>query len=354
MVLLGDRYGWEPLPANVEATEFEALLAAVDDATERELLERWYRRDANAVPPEFVLLPREGEFEDAARWGQVKARLRETLRQAVEAAFPEVSDPLRAKFFHSATHQEIPEGVLQPEDAGEHVFAWFRDRAADEVNPPDPKLETLKAEIAAKLPETQVRAFAGSEPGIDALCRQVEADLRALMDREIERFEVRSLAERERAAHLDFARKNAELFVGREAELAQIADYQRDSDKRPLVVSGVAGSGKTALLAKAACAGGDTRTIVRHVGATPRSAGLRTLLEDLFDEGREPGSEPVTLPAEDEDLAACFAEVFTQPAVVFVNALGSIERTGGPRSGLVSGALAGGATARRFGLGSPE
>ena len=57
IVLLGDRYGWRPLPATVEATEFEALREHTPE-NERTLLNGWYERDDNAVPAEHYLRPR--------------------------------------------------------------------------------------------------------------------------------------------------------------------------------------------------------------------------------------------------------------------------------------------------------
>src|SRR3989442_5627536 len=58
IVLLGDRYGWRPLPAEILADEFEEILRHLPtDEEERQrqsaLLEQWYRRDDNAMPPVY-------------------------------------------------------------------------------------------------------------------------------------------------------------------------------------------------------------------------------------------------------------------------------------------------------------
>ena len=71
IVLLGNRYGWRPLPAQIEAREFEELLAQVPDADKALLTTDgpvpawrdgqqvarlgWYRKDLNAVPAMYVL-----------------------------------------------------------------------------------------------------------------------------------------------------------------------------------------------------------------------------------------------------------------------------------------------------------
>ncbi len=58
IVLLGDRYGWRPLPGRIEAEEFRAVRKGIADATPRELVDGWYRLDENAVPREYLLKPR--------------------------------------------------------------------------------------------------------------------------------------------------------------------------------------------------------------------------------------------------------------------------------------------------------
>src|SRR5262249_43805358 len=50
IVLLGDRYGWKPLPPQIELREFKALWTKIPKSQRRFLL-RWYRRDKNANPP---------------------------------------------------------------------------------------------------------------------------------------------------------------------------------------------------------------------------------------------------------------------------------------------------------------
>ena len=54
IVLLGDRYGWRPLPAEIPDREFDQIAPQVTDATDRAFLDQWYTRDENAVPPSTV------------------------------------------------------------------------------------------------------------------------------------------------------------------------------------------------------------------------------------------------------------------------------------------------------------
>ncbi len=53
--MLGDRYGSHQLPAEIDQSEFEALMGAVENEEGKTLLTRWYLFDTNAVPPKYVL-----------------------------------------------------------------------------------------------------------------------------------------------------------------------------------------------------------------------------------------------------------------------------------------------------------
>ncbi|NXI47482.1 NWD2 protein, partial [Galbula dea] len=57
--LLGEKYGNIRIPGEVESTEFEMILdAAVEAKLETKVLEEWYCRDENAVPPAYYLRPK--------------------------------------------------------------------------------------------------------------------------------------------------------------------------------------------------------------------------------------------------------------------------------------------------------
>ena len=53
-VLLGDRYGWEPVPARIPQSHWKQLIEAAGKA-DRVLIEESYRQDKNAIPPVFCL-----------------------------------------------------------------------------------------------------------------------------------------------------------------------------------------------------------------------------------------------------------------------------------------------------------
>jgi len=132
IILLGERYGWRPLPPQIEASEFETLLKYVP-AYQWPLLLEWYKRDDNAVSPEYCLQPREVYIKDtqtdqekqatheaeARQWTeQTEPLLCEILVSAAREVFPDANDTRRQKYEDSATHQEIRYGAFSAEASG--------------------------------------------------------------------------------------------------------------------------------------------------------------------------------------------------------------------------------------------
>jgi hypothetical protein len=133
IVLLGDRYGWMPPPAQIPQDEYEQILSVIS-ADDKSLLAEWYTEDKNARIPmgdgqfqhEYRLNPREkgGSYEDYQDWQLVESRLHEILSRAVEKLdFPKGR---KLAYQASATHQEIHAGALSRRGAAEHVFCFLR------------------------------------------------------------------------------------------------------------------------------------------------------------------------------------------------------------------------------------
>ena len=335
LVLLGDRYGWHPLPPQIDAEEFEELEGFLTtESTDTESLKRWYKRDANADPAQYVLLPREGEFEEPAAWDAEERSLRAILLRAIALAGWSAADPRREKYEHSATHQEIDAGALALPDPKDRVLACFRtitdttqagnaftDRNPDGTPDEEARLRLcdLRTELESRLPATHrysyeavwnepnpsdsnsLRDFVPSCETIvfnqDAFTAWVEESLLKIIDREIAEKQAKAAdpLDQENTEHAAFGRERAHRFVGRKDLLAQIGAYMRttDSGQSPFVVHGVSGTGKTALMGNAVLRQkedltrrrGDAKNaeiiLERYIGATPGSSNLRSLLTDL-------------------------------------------------------------------------
>lgn len=311
LILLGDRYGWRPLPAEISADEFAAIArgagaAGAASATEARILEIWYRRDDNAVPPVYVLQPRAGEFVEPARWDAVERRLRALLVDT--AARLPLAEAARRKYAASATEQEIVRGALGVPDARDHVFAFLREirglpddaQARDFADlGPDGgrdaeaagRLRALKEQLAQTL-GNHVHHYAcdwvaGGLAGghVTQLCADVHAALAGVIGAEVAQLAQVDEVEREAGDHETFGRERARSFTGRAAERARIRAYLQAAAAHPLLIVGASGTGKSALVARAAEEARQdhpaAQVVRRFIGATPGSSDGRALLSGL-------------------------------------------------------------------------
>lgn len=362
IMLLGDRYGWRPLPTEIPADEFQEIVPRIRDTAARELLTHWYQRDDNAVPALYCLQPRAGRFVEYTVWeDQVERPLRRAFLQATADLPPEK----RFKYVASATEQEIARGALKVEDAPQHVHCFFRrianlddlirdssanERAKDFVDldeeghrDPDARtqLEGVKRVLRQFLPgnvkdyEAQWTGSSLTTQHIPQLCEDVSKVISRIVLREIEQLEEVPPLDKEVADHEAFGRERAKFFIGRSGILQTIGNYAKGESARPLAVVGASGSGKSALIARAAqqvCEQSpDAEVIVRFIGATPGSSDIRALLESLCREiSRRYGAEEATVPADYKELVQDFPKRLAlasapNPLILFLDALDQLS-----------------------------
>ena len=347
IVLLGQRYGWIPIPLQIDAAEFESLLAVLSDK-ENKRLRKWYWRDDNAVPAEYCLQPREDQFKDNAVWINEERELRVLLRDAIARVGWPANDPRRLKYEASATHQEIFHGALQGKDANNHAFGFFRtikglpqdSRAGDFLDldkegRPDiesrQRLERLQAEMHIRMVNNIHNYSANwtdlgpSTDHLEQLCSDVYDRLSDVIKEEVRQREIQDLVNQEVIAHSAFGRDRVRHFIGRENILAVIRKYLQTDNRYPLVLHSVSGMGKSALMAKAAQLNGPD-VLVRFIGATPSSNDPRSLLSSLIHEiGRRNGLD--LIPAADyaslvEEFGKQLSLATTQrPLILMIDAL---------------------------------
>ncbi len=324
IVLLGDRYGWRPLPARIEAQEFDRICGRVADAADWQLINAWYERDDNAVPPEYLLKPRTGEFVDKDRWGEIEHRLHRVLREAARDAG--LAEGKLIKYEVSATHQEILKGLGETDEDRKHVFAFFREPAPGVAE--DPDLTWLKKYLQEELGEGNTRPFSASDSA--KLCADVEELLSKVILAEAGTFKSRPALDLEIEAHEAFARDRARHFKGRKSVLGAIHAHIRGGENRPLVAHGPSGCGKSAIVAKASAQARAERPgavlIQRFIGVTPDASSGITLLHSLCEQlSREYGVTEET-PMDFQPLVVAFHERMARaaaerPLVLFLDAL---------------------------------
>ncbi len=309
IVLIGDRYGWRPLPTRIPAREFEQIEQRAVEEDDRRLLANWYWRDDNAVPPDYFLQPRPPGLADPELWSAVEHRLHAILNRATDAMSLTADD--RLKYVASATEMEIVHGAIRVPDAAEHVFCFVRDLRGIAVSDgveeyvdldadgnrdviAGQRQAWLKTTLRERFPRTtyiyeaEWTGSAVSDAHLAQLCSDVYRNLSAIIEEEIARLEKVDAAEVERAAHERFCAERTEVFAGRIRSRETIGQYIHDASRHPLVVWGAAGSGKSALMARAirdtAGAAGSTHLVMRFIGTTPGSPNSRFLLQTLCEE----------------------------------------------------------------------
>jgi hypothetical protein len=307
IALLGDRYGWQPLRPRIPATEFDALKPHLTGGDVMAQAERWYRLDENADPPEYCLQPRTDVFGDQDVWNPVEQTLHQALANAARAAG--LSEEELIRYEASATHQEILAGLGDSEEDRQHVFGFVRRSTGNT----DPRLEASKSHL-------RVHEFdAGDMKG---LCALVLAQLTKVIEAEVNRSKDRAALDLEMEAHDRFAEERCRIFTGRQAVLDAIAKYISGPERRPLVLHGESGSGKSAVMAKASQQyKGPARVIRRFIGASPESASGHALLTSLCRQ-----ITPSETPVDYAQLENAFRErllvaTAENPLVLFIDAL---------------------------------
>jgi hypothetical protein len=323
IVLLGDRYGKPPLPARIQAQEFETVLRWIA-GEDRALVESWYQRDDNAVPPEYLLRPRTGGFVDPGRWEQIEQHLHQVLLEAARAAGL-TGGPL-VKYHASATHQEILKGLgATPEDR-RHTFAFVRSTNFDE----DPRLRELKEFLRGQLGKDVFEYASGD---LVKLCKDVSESLEKIILHQVSRFEARPPLDLEVEAHNAFARERGRFFTGRIELLRRLSEHLKGPDGRPVLVQGESGSGKSAVLAVAsdAAAGAEPNRIVirRFIGATPSSSDGVSLLRSICSQLADIHGRSREYPSTFNELVSTFQEELQaapadRPVLLFIDGLNQL------------------------------
>ena len=145
IAILGDKYGWRPLPPSVKADEFESLLQLIDRSGDLELITTWYLRDDNSVPPCYLLQPISSQFpgiksadkDEISKawedWGKIEKSIWNQLRSAAEKAGLEENE--KQKYTVSVTQSEVETAVVLDPEASQRSL--IIDRRFDHINGKD-------------------------------------------------------------------------------------------------------------------------------------------------------------------------------------------------------------------------
>ena len=301
IILLGDRYGWIPLPEIITYGEMTSLYELAN-SEERGLLADYYLEDSNQLPEKcYNLMPKNHRglhpnlFEE-----QVEKPLHKLMKRYADTLSPD--DPTIGKFIHSATAQEIDNGALSSNSLDAKVLVYFRslsgipEEKKSSFCPKDTyeqlRINQLKENLRQKLSSDNI-----CEPGIisydtyasssyqEYFSNEIKKRLRLLIEKEIIQYNSDEL-QYEINEHFDIADETAEKSVYREKQMKPIIDYiKRDEFAAPLWFVSEKGMGKTTLMAQIVCQCRqmpNTVVIPRFCGHTKYSCDSRYLLYFLL------------------------------------------------------------------------
>ncbi|XP_069623861.1 NACHT domain- and WD repeat-containing protein 1 [Ranitomeya imitator] len=342
IALIGNRYGFRPIPRNIGEEEFDILYKKVlKNGAEAQLLTQWFWKDMNAVPPTYVFQPITVHFphfsntdpshveiqaKEAKEWREIEKRLSSALRSAAQAAYVEglITFEQKHNYYKSVTEWEIECGLLTSgtNQAGSTLFfrevmdmGLNKDMARylidiTEDGSPDTEaqelLEDLKTRVAQKHPDKMkthtVEISKQLSKGIylQELCDQVIAVVNHQILNSLSRKDA-DLPESQKeypwlgwlmqevTHHLLLSRKKSEVFCGRQDMLQRIVGHVNKKEMRPpLVIYGASGSGKTALMCKAfnmvkdlVSSKGNYILVLRLFGTSPQSSDIHDVLKSI-------------------------------------------------------------------------
>ena len=311
LFLMGDRFGWQPVPNKIPHDEYKELTSHLQ-GERLALVEEWYQEDKNAIPVMYLLRERKKD------WAEVELKLRDILREAVSRTGWSEDDRRKIKYEASATEQEFVRGVLDDPEASEHALCVLRtiqdlpkkadldsfhrivdvDRETGLVDGyAQFRLSRMKRDIQQMFPDNvlsygTVWTKTGPEQNyIEQLCNDVYERLSQFIFLRIEEKKARELdspIDQETKVHAAYAHSEAKAFIGRKRVLDDIQQYISEERSYPLLVHGLSGTGKSALMAKISEViqkrYHHAVVLQRFIGATAASFELKTLAAGLCEE----------------------------------------------------------------------
>ncbi|XP_054681203.1 NACHT and WD repeat domain-containing protein 2 isoform X2 [Grus americana] len=119
--LLGEKYGNIRIPGEVESAEFEMILdAAVEAKLETRILEEWYCRDENAVPPSYYLRPKSEMLKN------YQNTMESSSNSMNESKWQDISEEIK-KIFKTAVKLLYEKGKMKHSQAKRYLSSAIED-----------------------------------------------------------------------------------------------------------------------------------------------------------------------------------------------------------------------------------
>jgi len=232
---------------------------------------------------------------------------------------------------HSYTALEIVHGVLRRSELSGRSFFYFRNPQFI-LKVPDSKRSDYHAEntlASSKLVALKDKIRASGRPvmenypcswddnkesikGLDAFGQRVLEDLwNAICAEYPKEAPEADPITTERQMHGAFAEDRSSIHVGRIKQEEHLTKYLQGTDRRPVVITGESGCGKSAFIAswskKYMASNPDTFILTYFIGASPSSANYHLLLRNMCEELKRAFKLREEIPEDDKKLSETLA-----------------------------------------------
>ncbi len=277
LIMLGNRYGWVPLPYQIVKSEFEEILNIISDK-ERDKLYYWYKLDYNQLPESYIIIERKNKFIDNDIWYKEENIIRNILQKAVKKL--DFSESKKNIYFASATEQEfnfysdIESNIKNCES--QYALAYIR----EDTQRGHERLDIFKNNIKKTLPEDNII----NKLNNNDFASTVMSKLIQMIDTQMAVINELNAKGKEYYEHKKFKDERLKVFIGHVDVLHSIKKYVDNKSSLPLIIYGRSGIGKSSLMANAIEKVQSQKVIYRFVGGSEKSYQLRYLLMSICDE----------------------------------------------------------------------
>ncbi|KAL3870807.1 hypothetical protein ACJMK2_038847 [Sinanodonta woodiana] len=359
--LVSHKYGYRMPPRTIESTIFEQIMSEIKKKENKdaiEMFQKWYRKDDNAVPSEYVFANITSHFSDylSSEIDKKKNQSRSEYNKECEVMISALEETVAGiEYSKSVTEEETKCGLLEVKDACEHCV-WFQ-RTIKEIEVQERSdilskyiesgedkskrersrklLAEMKEKMTSKLlVDGKIKTYTvgwDKRVGINPEDKEHDSYLQKLADEFVtvlssmikdadeKRLPSDPVVE-EVHRHIQFCKEKHTTFYGRDDCLRKIKEYVTGQSGEAMVVYGVSGCGKTSLMAEGAYLARQwtdpkAAVIIRFIGTSQRSTTINDLLQSLSHQIKLIYGANVTFAqngiteAELEDILSCDEDV---------------------------------------------
>lgn len=373
LILLGQRYGWGPLPSEISQTDYTDYIEPKLSKQGKKLFDKWYKIDNNADPVEYYLIAKK-EF-GTEEWSKDEHRLKTILRGAV--------NKLEGfnHFYQSATELEIRDSIDKYHGDGMNTLVYHRqfqegtqdreyieeeatkaleeladyitgavgnknilrgnDVDLDEYKQINSQFVLVNNDITEEKKAIHDKEMFAALPGVlKCFAVQVYKSFRRKIRTEINDYNQQHSNELgvELVEQKNFLEVKSKDVIGRKDETDKIKEFINSQDgPQHYLLYGSSGSGKTSVMAKAieeAKTLDKVQIYYRFIGTTAHTTYGRDMLEYLLWQIEDPNKkfeQKPNYPTDEQEFNKHFSEILSgiateeKPVIVFLDALDQLQ-----------------------------